>query len=431
MTSRILPFDGIGSPANSFFAVGDHQNLRREVLPQPLTDADLRFALNYQLLFAERLFLIAEDLLTNERLMALLLGDYRLAIDEGLFVPMIRDRFDSIEDCGSYLEEADYYNQTGETIWRHNLRKLSRRPLTVGFFDESAAYGHFTEGAMRLLADPVLLQVSGIKVPPASLDAAITAVTRDAGRNTWRRSAMFRVADQMAKAGDQQQAAALRRLASVLYMAHFGGLFGQTSVFPRWYAPYIALLTSIPRQFAGEPDHRPLDVPLEIRQALPNTRAEDIGALTMGQILQLRSTSQFSSYIAALSVAEPSYASVDRVAVALAGHLEAIDDIVAERQSGAGAAPRQKRAALSLIRGSSMAGAVIGLADAAVGGLDPASGLVLAGSGLLFIAAERALGGNLREDEQQRREYWSAYCGTDGTFSAQVGGIRARLDQAV
>ncbi|MEV8440900.1 hypothetical protein AB0425_26280 [Actinosynnema sp. NPDC051121] len=411
---------GLASPSYTFFAIGDHQNLRAEVVARPLSDADLRFALNHHLLFSERIFFIAEDMLVNERLMGLLVNRYRPVLSDGLFVPLLRNAFDSIADCEKYLSAADYYNQTGDGVWRQHLRNLRKVPLSIGRFDADEAYAHFSGVARGYFGDEALLRRLRITVPPTVIDREMSALLRSAGREHWRRSALFRLADGVAGAGAPDDARSIRRLASVVYTSHYAGLFGQVGAFPGWYQRYIGSLLALPMSAAEQPS----DARSHLAAVLPHTRQQDIASLDLADIYRLRATKEFAAYLAAVNdTTAPPERKHATLLNALTRYLAVLDERIAELQSGTAVRVRSTRRNLALVRLASAVGAVLGLAEVAV---DPAmmTEFLLAGAGVVMLSVDHLVGRNLTELEQRRRTFWLDYCGNSGTFEAQVQRLR-------
>ena len=410
----------LASPSHTFFAIGDHQNLRAEVVAHPLSDADLRFALNHHLLFSERIFFIAEDMLVNERLMGLLVNRYRPLLTDGLFVPLLRDGFDSIADCEKYLSATDYYNQTGDGVWRQHLRNLRKVKPSIGRFDAGEAYAHFSGVARGYFGDEALLRRLRITVPPALIDREMSSLLRSAGRDHWRRSALFRLADNVAGAGAPEDAKAIRRLASVIYTSHYAGLFGQVGAYPDWYQRYIGSLLALPVSAAEQPS----DARSHLAAVLPHTRQQDIASLDLEDIYRLRATKEFAAYLAAVNdTSAPPERKYATLLNALTQYLAVLDERIAEQQSGTAAGIGATRRTLALVRLVSAAGAVLGLAEVA---LDPATTteLLLAGAGVVMLSVDRLVNRHLTELEQRRRTFWLDYCGNPGTFEAQVQRLR-------
>jgi len=413
----------IGSPSHSFFAVGDHQNLRRETTPRPLTSTDVRLALNFQLLFSARLFLIAEDMLVNEHLMHLLLDEYRDVLTSGLFVPMLRTSYDSIADCRLYLEAQDYYNQTGTVVWKESLSRIVTMDPVVGRYDEAAAYEHFTEVARFYLGDQALLRDLEIDVPASEISSGVDTICRETGRSHWRRSALYHFADSVALRGHARDARKLRQLASVVYMAHFAGLFEQVGLFPQWYRPIVSRLTALDIDGINAGVETPSPVS-QLERVLPNSRLEDVGHLTWEDIAFLRETREFHEYTLALeSHASARLAPTDPIVRAISSYLEEIDRYVAEKRSGVRRNASRTRKSLGLVRKTLASGAVLAIADITLGGptlLEPPVSLAVAGTGLAFLISERQLASRLSALEQERARYWNAYCAPEGTFAAQI-----------
>ncbi len=421
----------LASPSHAFFAVGDHQNLRRKLLAEPLDAAAIRYALNYQLLFSERIFFIAEDMLVNERLMGLLLNEYRPILVDGLFVPLLRRPFETIADCARYLTAADYYNQTGDEIWRQYLRQIKATKHAVGFFDPDEAYAHFTAVARAYLTDARVLRDLGVTVPASSIDAGVTQAARAAKRTEWRRSAIFAYADELAQGRLIGDARVLRQLGSVIYMAHFGGLFRQVSVFPRWYVPYIDVLAALPVGLTGELPQMAENVTIELEALLPHARKQDLAEMDVSDIYELRESAAFKAYVdALLEPGAPTLRRTNRVLATIGDYLETIDRYVAERQSGMHDATQRGRAALGIVRGSGATAGVLSLVDIVAGVAGPAADLTLAGLALCFLVLERELSGGLDAAAAERRQFWQTYCGVDGTFAAQISPLRGRFDLA-
>ncbi|CAL9539377.1 hypothetical protein SUDANB95_04165 [Actinosynnema sp. ALI-1.44] len=411
----------LASPMHAFFAIGDHQNLRSEVAPDPVVEGDLRYALNHHLLFSERIFFIAEDMLVNERLMSLLVNDYRPLLTDGLFVPLLRDEHDSLADCEKYLTAADYYNQTGDAVWRQYLRTLKKTRLSVGRFDANEAYAHFSEVARGYFRDAELLRRLNIPVPPPELDRAVSGVLRETGRDLWRRSALFRVADDVAKRAGADTGRSIRMLASVIYTSHYAGLFKQVGIYPEWYQRYIGLLLALPLSSSDQP----AGVQAQLTAVMPNTRQQDIAGLPLAEIYRLRETREFTAYLDAVRGSSDHPERHQATVVnALTRYLSVMDERVAERQSGAAGGIRAARRNLAMIRVVSAVGAVLGLAEVAV---DPAAltEAALAGAGVVMVVLDRLAARHLTELEQRRRTFWLDYCGNSGTFEAQVQRLRA------
>ena len=123
----------LASPANAFFAVGDHQNFRLETSPHPLTSRDLRNELHFYLLFCDRLSLVAEDLILNERLTGLLLRpEYCVLLEEGVFVPLLRSHYDSFPEVLRYLRKPDLYNPVPQGVWLPLLAELEKQKMYIG-----------------------------------------------------------------------------------------------------------------------------------------------------------------------------------------------------------------------------------------------------------------------------------------------------------
>lgn len=420
----------IASRANSFFAFGDHQNLRPQVLSIPLGRYDLKYALNYQFLFTDRVYFVAEDLLVNEALVSLLAQQYRPALEDGLFVPLLRDDFDSLADCREYLSAPDFYNQTGAETWQRSIDDLVSIRMDTASFSQEAAYAHFTDVAQRYFSDGELLSGLGLTIPAASIDQGVTSISRQANRAYWRRSAFFAFADKLESAGHRDDARRLRRISSVIYMAHFGGLFNQVSVFPGWYEPYIARMTSIHSISLDSATLNQDDAVSSLELVLPNTRKDDLATLSFNDVLNLRATKEFARYIGTLREAPSTPAGAESVVLGLANYLTAIDNYIADRSLTGRSATERSRRALTLVKRTSDAGTLIGFADVVMSGRltsDLAINAALGSSALLLLVIDRAVDRRLDSIELRRRNWWNSYCGSDGTFSAQVAKLRGRM----
>lgn len=421
----------LASAANSFFAAGDHQNLRHEVLSNPLTAADIRYMLNYQLLFTDRITFIADDILVNEALVSLLANHYRPALELGLFVPLLRKGYDSIADSRHYLSAADFYNQTGAEGWQRSLDKVQRIKMQVAHFDQDEAYAHFTEVAQRYLADENLIASLGLTAPPGAIDDGVTRLLRMSGRTYWRRSALFALADEFQSSGKPDDARALRRISSVIYMAHFGGLFQQVSVFPGWYEPYVsrlASITSVHAQTVLKADTRVIS---SLELVMPNTRKDDLAKLTLDDVLALRASRQFRGYISTLTSGAQTTDSIEKVITALASYLLTVDEHIADQAPKGESIGKRPRKALGLVKKASDSGTVLGFVDVVTAGqFTPGVAIdaVIGGSALVLLAFDKAISKRNEKVQADRRDWWNTYCGSDGTFSAQVAKLRGRLD---
>ncbi len=419
----------IANPAYCYFGVGDQQNLRPEVTAAPLTSSDLRGALNFHLLFSERLFLVAEDMLLNERLMALLLNEYRDCFELGLFVPLLREGYDDIRDCVSYLSAGDLYNRGGRVLWEQSLNQVAKLKLVRATFDPDSAYDHYTSVLRKYIGVPGLLRGFGVSLEPAAVENGIQAVAADAGRKNWRRSAVFNFSRTLEARGLTADAHRLRALSSVLYMGHFGGLLNQPVAFPDWYTSYVERLSSTDatdiNYLLGAESLSGTVATLD--RLLPHTRREDIAQLGFRDVLALRQTSEFHDYIRSLHSGGRGLVAATNVLSLLDGYLHRIDEFFAERVSGSAWTQRPRASRLALVRGSAAGATVLGLADVLTGGAyTPGSlpDMTLAGSALVLLILERVLDGAYNESARVCRQYWSEYCSADGTFSSQVTRLR-------
>jgi hypothetical protein len=302
---------------------------------------------------------------------------------------------------------------------------MQRLPHRTAHFDEESAYTHFTEVVRLYLRDDDFLESVGIGLSAAALDSGVSTILRDAGRRHWRRSAIFAFADELQRDGESHDAIRLRQVASVVYMAHFGGLFGQVCLFPRWYEPYLSIMTAVPMTKATSGSAK---IVTELRALLPNTRKDDLAQLSVEDLYRLRNTKAFATYRTALDEGGSANA-FDDVLTALAGYLMIVDEYVAERQSAVRPRTTAARVSLGLIKRATDAGVVVSVADVATGGQYTPGVLpdaAIVGSGLVFLVLGHVVARRLGSLEEQRRRYWNDYCGADGTFSAQIARIRER-----
>jgi hypothetical protein len=206
----------------------------------------------------------------------------------------------------------------------------------------------------------------------------------------------------------------------VIYNSHLAGLFKQSSVIPDWYSRYVSILSGIDLGASSSDSVAPS---WRVERSMANSRLQDLGQLSAGDIIHIRESKEFVEYI--LSVREGGRQK--DVLAELALYLDVIDQHVGEKMSGLASNLTAIRRNAKLLSYSSGGGTLFGLADVAVGAnINPwamETSWVLAASGVVFLFLEKFVGRVKEARDIERAKFWTDYCGGDGTFAAQIAGV--------
>lgn len=433
-----LSSEALASPANAFFAIGDHQNLRAETALHPLNSQELKDELHFYLLFCDRLTLVAEDLLLNEQLtQLLLLPEYHSLFTEGIFVPLLRSHYDTLEDVKQYLTKPDLYNPVGDETWISLLKKLKQHKLYIGRFDENQSYSNFTEIARYYMLNPSFMAQFGAGQIIQPLSSRIDELRKQANRTEWRRSLFFYYAKELEKQKQKRLARTIRHISSVLYTAQFCGQFKQLPAFPSWYNRYLKNTTGIsPRVNNDFYDVKELKrISL---QFLSSKIKPEAGKVHIQEILRIRESSEFRRYNEELKTFNNLGAGNDLDKYAFAGalvrYLQFLDQRFGEISIDRHKEKRKLQQQISILDMATPVGAVISVSSLILSELAgvPLSKFVSpiwSYITLSFFAYKRLIKEDATQIEIEAAKFWSSYCSPNGTFAATLTSSLPRISK--
>lgn len=436
--SRITEFspEKLAGPTNAFFAVGDHQNLRNETANVPMNIDDIRNELHFYLLFCNRLTLVAEDLLLNEHLTSLLLApDYRELLETGVFVPLLRSHYDTFADVIHYLKKPDLYNPVPSEVYSPLLAQLKGLKLFIGRFDEDLAYENFTTIARHYFLSPLIMRRLRLEKISNSVSQRMDALCVQAKRTQWRRSLLFYYAQELDGIGMSHQARAVRHIASVLYSAQYSGYFNQLPAFPDWYGQYLGPLTGILPRLTNQPERLCHLKSISLEYLSPHIKPQ-AGRVSLRDILEIRQSSQFKSYISELEKSnaafETNQVSEHTFLAALESYIRFIDRRFGEIFSRKRTAKRRKERFLSITRYTTPVGIIVSLIGTAAAiatdyPITKISGPLWSTISLSFFLYRMKLERDVAQIDIETAKFWSAWCTPKGTFAATL----ARSQQAI
>jgi len=398
----------------------------------------MKAELHFYLLFSERLTLVAEDLLLNERLTSILLSaEYRNLLTEGVFVPLLRAHYDSFTDVTQYLKKPDLYTPVSEVAWRPALDQLNKAKIYVGRFDEREAYSNFSDIARFYMFDQAFMEKFEAGDLVSTLPTRIDELRQHANRTELRRSLFFHYAKELEKSKKRRLARLVRHISSVLYTAQFCGQFKQLPAFPGWYKKVLTKTTGI----APQPDGN-ISLVRELKTvSLRNLSAAikpEAGLATIEDILEIRSSKHFERFLTETKRFNDAGANNEVLKMefvhSLRDYLEFLDDRFAEVVRGVRKEKKKLERQISFLEMSTPMGVVLGVTSFI---LTSTLGVPLSAvtsalwwyTSLAFFAYKREAKKEIETIDLETAKFWSLRCSPGGTFAASLTSAAPRIER--